>query len=123
MIYESILLHLSYLQPIFGKRGIQVIIRIHCFATKYCIILFFSEEIFFFLWLQAFILDNVCCYMCHSCFSFITELKHSAMRHKIACLISIEGGHSIDSSLPALRMYYHLGVRSMALTHTCNTPW
>ncbi|KAK2853562.1 hypothetical protein Q5P01_006223 [Channa striata] len=51
------------------------------------------------------------------------ELKNSQLRHKIACLISIEGGHSIDSSLPALRMFYQLGVRSMSLTHTCNTPW
>ncbi|XP_041639005.1 dipeptidase 2 isoform X2 [Cheilinus undulatus] len=53
----------------------------------------------------------------------VQELKESDMRHKIACLISIEGGHSIDSSLPALRMFYQLGVRSMSLTHTCNTPW
>lgn len=51
------------------------------------------------------------------------ELKNANLRHKIACLLSIEGGHSIDSSLPALRMFYQLGVRSMSLTHTCNTPW
>lgn len=50
-------------------------------------------------------------------------LKDSEMKQKIACLISIEGGHSIDSSLPTLRTFYLLGVRSMSLTHTCNTPW
>ncbi|KAM6943285.1 dipeptidase 2 [Xenentodon cancila] len=53
----------------------------------------------------------------------LQEVRNSEMRHKIACLISVEGGHSIDSSLPTLRMFYQLGVRSMALTHTCNTPW
>lgn len=51
------------------------------------------------------------------------DVEASFGRHKIASLIGMEGGHSIDSSLTALRAFYDLGARYMTLTHTSNTPW
>jgi membrane dipeptidase len=51
------------------------------------------------------------------------QIMEAFQQKKIASMIEIEGGHSLDSRLSVLRLYYELGVRCMTMTHSCNTPW
>src|SRR2546425_5615067 len=51
------------------------------------------------------------------------EVERNFAAKKISCLIGIEGGHAIETSLGALRMFSRLGVRYMTLTHWRSLDW
>jgi membrane dipeptidase len=51
------------------------------------------------------------------------DVERIFAKGKIASLIGMEGGHSINSSIETLREMYRLGARYMTLTHSSNTPW
>ncbi len=52
-----------------------------------------------------------------------SEMKSSISKGKLACWLSLEGGHIIENSTEILEFFYFLGFRSMTLTHTKNTDW
>jgi membrane dipeptidase len=52
-----------------------------------------------------------------------SDIERIVGAHKIAALLTIEGGHAIDDDLRVLRMYHKLGIRSMTLTHARNNNW
>jgi membrane dipeptidase len=51
------------------------------------------------------------------------DIERIAQTGKIASLLGIEGGHSLENSIAALRMFYRLGVRYMTLTHSETLDW
>lgn len=51
------------------------------------------------------------------------EVEQAITQGKVASLLGMEGGHSINESLGTLRMMHALGVRYLTLTHNENVPW
>ncbi len=51
------------------------------------------------------------------------DIERAHREHKLAALMGIEGGHSIEDSLGLLRDYYRLGVRYMTLTWSNSNNW
>ena len=53
----------------------------------------------------------------------VAGIEQAHRDHKLAALMGIEGGHSIEDSLGLLRQYYALGVRYMTLTWSNSNGW
>ncbi len=51
------------------------------------------------------------------------DVERIASAGKIACMMGIEGGHSIEGSLANLKRLYDRGCRYMTLTHSKTLPW
>jgi membrane dipeptidase len=51
------------------------------------------------------------------------DVKRINKRGRIASLIGVEGGHSIENSINVLRQLYREGARYMTLTHSMSLDW
>ena len=52
-----------------------------------------------------------------------SEMNSAISKGKLACWLSLEGGHIIENSIDILEFFYNIGFRCMTLTHTKNTDW
>jgi membrane dipeptidase len=52
-----------------------------------------------------------------------TDIERAHREHKLAALMGIEGGHSIEADIHLLRDYYRLGVRYMTLSWSNTNEW
>ncbi|HEY5490025.1 MAG TPA: dipeptidase [Gemmatimonadaceae bacterium] len=51
------------------------------------------------------------------------DARRAMTAGKFASFLGLEGGHAIENSLGALRIYYELGARYMTLTHNVTLDW
>jgi membrane dipeptidase len=53
----------------------------------------------------------------------VADIERAHKEHKLAALMGIEGGHSIENDIHLLRDYYRLGVRYMTLSWSNTNEW
>jgi membrane dipeptidase len=53
----------------------------------------------------------------------VDDIERAHQEHKLAALMGIEGGHSIENDMHLLRDYYRLGVRYMTLSWSNTNEW
>ncbi|MBS1849746.1 MAG: dipeptidase [Acidobacteria bacterium] len=53
----------------------------------------------------------------------VADIERAHKEHKLAALMGIEGGHSIENDIRLLRDFYRLGVRYMTLSWSNSNEW
>jgi membrane dipeptidase len=53
----------------------------------------------------------------------VADIEQAHREHKLAALLGIEGGHSIENDVHLLRDFYRLGVRYMTLSWSNTNEW